>query len=36
MRLNLLVYTGLGSLQEAMAEFIELYNYHRYHEGTAS
>jgi len=32
-RLNLLVYTSPEQLRTAMAEFIEFYNYHRYHEG---
>ncbi len=32
-RLNLLVYTSPDQLRAAMAEFIELYNDHRYHEG---
>jgi putative transposase len=31
-RLNLLVYTSLEALREAMAEFIGLYNHRRYHE----
>ncbi len=35
-RLNLLVYTSPGSLRAAMAEFIEFYNYHRYHEGISN
>ena len=32
-RLNLLVYTSPESLRAAMAEFIDFYNYRRYHEG---
>ena len=32
-RLNLLVFTSPEALPAAMAEFIEFYNYHRYHEG---
>jgi len=32
-RVNLLVYTSPEQLREAMAEFIEFYNHHRYHEG---
>jgi putative transposase len=32
-RLNLLVFTSPEALREAMAEFIEFYNCHRYHEG---
>jgi putative transposase len=32
-RLNLLVFTSPEALREAMAEFIEFYNYRRYHEG---
>jgi transposase InsO family protein len=32
-RLNLLVFTSPEALQAAMAEFIKLYNYRRYHEG---
>jgi transposase InsO family protein len=32
-RLNLLVFTCPEALRAAMAEFIEFYNYRRYHEG---
>ncbi len=32
-RLNLLVYTSPESLRAAMADFIDFYNYRRYHEG---
>ena len=32
-RLNLLVFTSPEALRAAMAEFIEFYNCHRYHEG---
>ena len=32
-RLNLLVYTSPESLRAAMAEFIDFYKQHRYHEG---
>jgi transposase InsO family protein len=32
-RLNLLVFTSPEALRAAMAEFIEFYNYRRYHEG---
>ncbi len=32
-RLNLLVYPSPESLRAAMAEFIDFYNQHRYHEG---
>ena len=32
-RLNLLVYTSPEELRRALAEFIEFYNYRRYHEG---
>jgi transposase InsO family protein len=32
-RLNLLVFTGPEPLRAAMAEFIKLGNYHRYHKG---
>jgi putative transposase len=32
-RLNLLVFTSPEALRAAMAEFIEFYNYYRYHEG---
>jgi putative transposase len=32
-RLNLSVFTSPEALHEAMAEFIEFYNYRRHHEG---
>jgi hypothetical protein len=32
-RLNLLVFTSPEALRAAMGEFIEYYNYRRYHEG---
>ena len=32
-RLNLLVYTSVEELRQALAEFIEFYNQRRYHEG---
>jgi putative transposase len=32
-RLNLLVFTSPEALRTAVAESIECYNYHRYHEG---
>ena len=32
-RLNLLVFASPEALRAAMAEFIEFYNYRRYHEG---
>jgi RNA-directed DNA polymerase len=32
-RLNLLVYPSPEALERAMAEFIDYYNHHRYHEG---
>ena len=32
-RMNLLVFTSRAALRAAMTEFIEFYNYHRYHEG---